>query len=295
LAVTRPAGPLLSVVIPARNAAATIGCQLAALAEQDHTGPWEIIVVDGRSTDATSLVVREWLAKLPHLQLVGCDAIGANCARNVGVHAARGSAILFCDADDVVARDWVREMERALDSFDIVGGRLEYSRLNRPQIRSTRAHLASEALPVAIGMRYAVSANLGFRRRVFDEVGGFDESFGTGSDEIDFCLRAQYTGCTIGFAREAVVHYRLRESLRALARQFYTYAVGNAQLYRKHTELQGLEVPSLRHRLGVIRRHVRRLLRVRGLRNQEVRWIYVRDTAWSMGVLMGLVRYRILT
>jgi hypothetical protein len=67
--------------------------------------------------------------------------------------------------------------------------------------------------------------------------------------------------------------------------KFYSYAVGNAQL----------EMPGLRKELRVVFRYSRRLLRVRGLLNQESRWIYVRDAAWIVGALMGYARYRVLT
>jgi len=282
--------------MPARNAATTIGSQLAALADQDYGEPWEIIIVDNRSIDETTLVAKQWSAKLPCLRLMDCDAIGANSARNVGLQAARGTVILFCDADDVVASGWVRAMALTLDSYDIVGGRLEYSRLNHPRIQATRRHLATEELPATVGgMRYALGANLGLRRRVFEMVGGFDESFGLGADEIDLCLRAQYAGCTIGFAHEAVVHYRLRESLRGLATQCYSYAIGDAHLYRKHLELQDLEMPGLRNTLQAISGHARRLLRVRGLlRYEESRWAYVGDAASIAGALVGYLRYGVL-
>lgn len=156
------------------------------------------------------------------------------------------------------------------------GGRLEYESLNDPRLLATRAQLAATELPVFLrGKPYAVGANLGVRREVFDAIGGFDESFGVGSDEIDFCLRAQYQGHTIGFAPGAVVHYRVRTSLPSLVKQFYSYALGRAHLYRKHMDLGELEARSLRQKRDMILGFIRHLIRVRGLLEQEGRWLYV--------------------
>ena len=61
---------LVSVVVPVRNGAATIALQFEALADQDYDGPWEVVVSDNGSTDATRSVVDEWSAKLPGLRVV---------------------------------------------------------------------------------------------------------------------------------------------------------------------------------------------------------------------------------
>jgi glycosyltransferase involved in cell wall biosynthesis len=104
----------VSVIIPARNAAATIEAQLEAISKQTYSGPWEIIVVDNGSTDGTEHVVRAWRQRLPNLLLVSAPhAQGANYARNVGCHSSRGGLLLFCDADDIVESDWMAAMVEA--------------------------------------------------------------------------------------------------------------------------------------------------------------------------------------
>jgi glycosyltransferase involved in cell wall biosynthesis len=62
--------PEVSVVIAALNAAATLPLQLAALAAQDYSGSWEVVVADNGSTDATVAIAREFASSLPHLVLV---------------------------------------------------------------------------------------------------------------------------------------------------------------------------------------------------------------------------------
>ena len=98
----------LSVVIPARNEAATIVEQLDALAAQEWSGSWEVVVVDNGSTDATPDVVTAYGAREPRVRLVqALERAGLNYARNVGIEATHGRAFALCDADDLVAPGWV--------------------------------------------------------------------------------------------------------------------------------------------------------------------------------------------
>src|SRR5688500_9296124 len=97
-----------SVVVPVRDGAATIGEQLAALAQQDFPGSWEVVVADNGSRDGTADVVRSFRDRLPGLRLVDASARpGASHARNAGAAAATGEVLAFCDADDVVDPGWL--------------------------------------------------------------------------------------------------------------------------------------------------------------------------------------------
>ena len=63
----------VSVVMPTRNVAETVGGQLAALAAQTYTGDWELVVADNGSTDDTAPVLHRWADRIPHLRVV--DAV----------------------------------------------------------------------------------------------------------------------------------------------------------------------------------------------------------------------------
>src|SRR5205823_92310 len=80
---------LISVVVPVRNCAPYIGEQMAALANQTYTGPWEVLVVDNGCTDRSMKVVEGWRDMLPRLEIVDASKRrGLNHARNMGVSAA---------------------------------------------------------------------------------------------------------------------------------------------------------------------------------------------------------------
>jgi GT2 family glycosyltransferase len=277
------------------NAAGTLDDQLAALAGEELDEPWELIVVDNGSVDDTSRIVHRWSMRLPAVRVVHCDQRGINCARNLGVAASEAPRILLCDADDVVSRGWIRTLVAALDQWDLVGGRTETASLNDAQTQRSRGNPVSTGLPKALKfMPYAIGANMGFRREVFDAIGGFDESFSRGSDEIDFCWRAQYAGFRLGFADEALVHYRLRSRGAQVMRQSFGFALANTQLYAKHCALGHLPRPTARDQVRAAGRRARSLVRVYRVAQRDHRLWYARSLGRALGVIAGFARYRII-
>jgi glycosyltransferase involved in cell wall biosynthesis len=210
--------PEVSVVMPVRNAASTVGAQLEALAHQDYRGAWELIVVDDKSVDGTDEVVQGYADRLPLTTVELAASRGVAHARNQGWGRAGGDKVLFCDADDVADPGWMASMVDALEHADLVGGRLEFDALNA----GTRQPFRVQAglLPRFLGIRFSISANLGVRRALLVELGGFDEELLPFScEDIDLSYRAGKRRATILYEPDAVVHYRLREDSRALARQ----------------------------------------------------------------------------
>ena len=124
------------MVIPAYNAAATLAEQLEALAEQDYEGDWEVLVVDNGSSDATADIARRYAGRLPACTVVEGRRRGHAAPRNDGARAARGELLAYCDADDVVARGWLKALAAAARRYDLVGGWLDPEPLNDEATRS---------------------------------------------------------------------------------------------------------------------------------------------------------------
>ena len=213
----------VSVVIAARDAARTLPEQLGALADQRPTARWEVLVADNGSTDGTPDLVRAAAREHPWLRLVDASGTrGAGAARNAAARHARGDALLFCDADDVVGPGWVDALHGALRGAALVAGRLEWALLN------DRSAQRSRALPQVDGLQHeepvpwlgcASASNLGVRRALFERLGGFDTRARYLQD-TDLCWRAQLTaGADLVFVPDAVVHMRLRHGLRGAWRQ----------------------------------------------------------------------------
>ena len=217
---------MVSVVIPCRNGESTLGAQLDALRAQTYRGSYEVIVADNGSSDASRSV-----AEAAGVRVVDASGRrGTNRARNVGAAAANGDLLLNCDADDVVSATWIEAMVEALASFDLVGGALDLERLNT--VRAPRGkHRTQE--PIFGLYPAATGANFGIRTEILRALGGWDESFAGGPDEVELCWRAQLAGYRFGYAPHAVVHYRLRQTTRELVRQTYRNASFLPLLFRR--------------------------------------------------------------
>jgi glycosyltransferase involved in cell wall biosynthesis len=229
----------LSVVIAAFDAAGTLDQQLAALARQRVDASWEVLIADNGSTDGTRELAAAWSDRLPRLRVIDASARrGAGAARNIGVEAATGRDVVFCDADDVVADDWLATMHRALAHHSFVAGRFDGILLNTDRVRRSRT------LPQQDGLQrtepfpdwvHAGAGNLGVRRALFRAVGGFDPD-ALFLEDTDLCWRLRLAGVPLVWVPEALVHVRLRGSLRTAFRQGYHYGSGEHWLARRYRE-----------------------------------------------------------
>lgn len=111
----------ISVVIPAYNSRATIVQCLEALARQDFSGRYEVIVVDSSSDGTAELVNR----RFPSVRLIHLEQRALpGRARNRGVAEARGAVVAFTDADCLPEPDWLRRHYEAQHEYEVVGGAL---------------------------------------------------------------------------------------------------------------------------------------------------------------------------
>lgn len=96
---------LVSVVMPAYNAAGTIDSAIASVLRQSWR-ELELLVVDDASSDATGEIVRGWAARDPRVRFLPQSRNGGvSRSRNIGVEAARGEWIAFLDSDDLWRSD----------------------------------------------------------------------------------------------------------------------------------------------------------------------------------------------
>ena len=284
--------PSLSVVIPCLNGADTIADQLDALERQEWAKPWEVLVIDGGSTDGSVDVVERYRGRLPGLRVVDAsDKRGQAYALNVGVREARSPAVVFCDADDEVAPGWLAAMGSALEEHDLAGCAADANELNEPWARDVRdvpSGLSQLWFPPYTP--FAGSGGLGVQRRAHELAGGFDESMPVLFD-VDFCVRAQKLGAELVHVPGAVIHYRFRHAWREIFAQARTYAFYGACLQKRHkpsgTGFPGLARWALtgwRPVLGSLARIWSRKARA------KLAW----QLGWLLGRYQGSLRYRVL-
>jgi glycosyltransferase involved in cell wall biosynthesis len=198
-------GPLVSVIVPARDAAATIGRTLAALSAQDLDGPFEVVVIDDGSTDETVRIARA--AAGGRVRVLQEPRRGAADARNRGAATARAPVLAFTDADCFPSADWLRAGLAALESADLVQGRV------KPPPGEPLGPF-DRTVWVDAERGFYETANLFVTRSLFERVGGLEDWLETGgekllAEDVWFGWRCVRAGARTGFAPDALVHHAI--------------------------------------------------------------------------------------
>lgn len=120
--------PLVSIVMPAYNAAKTIGQSIESVQAQVLTD-WELLVVDDCSFDETCSIVRGYASSDKRINLISQSANGGPArARNVALRVAQGRYIAFLDSDDC----WLpKKLERQVDFMIKTKSALSYTLYRR--------------------------------------------------------------------------------------------------------------------------------------------------------------------
>ncbi|MGL6225024.1 MAG: glycosyltransferase family 2 protein [Thermoguttaceae bacterium] len=238
----------ISVIIPVRNEAVHIEEVLDRLLEQEYDSDrFEILVMDGESTDLTREIVGRYAEKHPQVRLLNNPKRLSSAARNIGVQNAKGDVILLVDGHCIIdSRLILKEVNEAFANPDVAC-------LGRPQPLEL-SHANSLQLAIAAARRSpighhpdsfiyadqpcfspAMSVAVAYRKEVFEKVGGFDERFDAAED-CEFNYRVDQSGLKCYFTPKIAVRYVPRSTLSGLAQQLIRYGKGRVRLTRKHPE-----------------------------------------------------------
>lgn len=187
---------------------------------------FELLIIDNHSSDHTQQVVRRW-QDVPEMQLryIYEPQQGSSHARNRAVSVARGKWFWFVDDDIYFDVDWLAGIANAIHRFpqaSAIAGRIQLDfECEKP------AWLPDTALDFYGLTRfgncsrllreneYPISANAGFRRDVFDQVGRFRTDLGRkyhsliSWDETELAIRLIRSGGQIAYVHEALVYHRI--------------------------------------------------------------------------------------
>ncbi|MGF3521639.1 MAG: glycosyltransferase, partial [Candidatus Bathyarchaeia archaeon] len=166
--------PKVSIIVAARNNAGTIGDCLQSLFEQNYPPRhFEVLVVDGCSTDDTVKIAERFPAQVFSLPL------NAAAAYNYAMQLARFPVLGFVDADAKVERDWLRKLVTHLGEPQVAGvsGGIETWNFENPWARSIGYELKMRYSRVGAYTGRIATMNLLLKKSVIEEVGGWDETF----------------------------------------------------------------------------------------------------------------------
>lgn len=243
-----------SIVIATYNRASDLHQTLQSLARLRPDGPWEVIVVDNNSPDATRQVVEEAARSFPvELRYLFESEQGRSPALNTGIRAALGEIIATTDDDVRVPKDWLNRAAASLAALecDYVGGRvLPLWGARRPawipnhggKQWAVIALLDYGPRPIEFGSRVPLGVNMAFARAAFERAGGFDPKTGRragtllGQEVREWCIRARKAGLRGFYVPELWLEHvipadRLRKAY--FRRWFYWRGISRALLYER--------------------------------------------------------------
>ena len=191
-----------SIVVAARNEERHIAALLDSLLQleypKDH---FEIIIVNDRSTDATHKILDEYLHRTENMSVVTItdnmsDMPHKKNALRHGIAVSRNEVLAFTDADCIVPPGWLQELSKQFtDSVGAVAGYSPY--------RFRHRHFANlflryeeyknsliAAAAIGLGRAYMCTGrNFAYRKKVYDEVGGFEKIKHSVSGDDDLFLQ----------------------------------------------------------------------------------------------------------
>ncbi len=233
-----------SVIVPTRNRAQFIERFLPSLADQNTPGPYEIIVANNGSTDATAEVTRKLAERWPRIRMITESRPGGARARHAGALAAKSPLLIFIDDDMRAEPDLVAEhlrMHREAPGGVVLGRML--SAPGRRPFERMMAYIYDGPMSTlehrAPGPFDYWSGNVSLSRELYLELGGYSEALAElrCGEDLLFGLRLSAAGVRVQFASGATTHHHFIESFGARLNRSYRIGVAMAYVKEHHPEL----------------------------------------------------------
>ncbi|MEJ8813531.1 glycosyltransferase [Variovorax ureilyticus] len=218
-----PHRPSVSIVINTLDRASSLQATLESFRWLRYTGAFEVIVVNGPSTDHSEQVIEQWSGSI---RTARCPVANLSVSRNIGICMARGQIVAFIDDDAIPEPEWLDQLASAYDNpmvgaaggfvFDHTGYSFQYryclvDRFGNADLTPSGA-TPDLCFPKSYRFPHLLGANSSFRTQALLEIGGFDEEYEYFLDETDVCLRIVDAGYLIAQLPNAYVHHKFASS-----------------------------------------------------------------------------------
>ncbi len=241
--MTDALAPFVSVVIPMRNEEDHIAaCLDSILATTYPPERWEILVVDGMSNDYSAEIVAQYAEGAP-IRLFNNPAKIQATAMNIGIREAHGEIIMRMDAHATYPRDYItRCVQRLMTTQAVNVGGIQQAVGATPFGEAVAAAMASRFGAGDAKWRtstepyWADSTPLGaWRTETLIKVGGFRRDW-AGNEDYELNIRLRAAGGRVLFDPGITYRYRVRESVKALARQYHTHGFFKSRTIREYPD-----------------------------------------------------------
>lgn len=211
-----------SIVINTYNRAASLEQTLRSLRYLDHPD-FEVIVVNGPSTDSTDDVLKRWSGDI---KIGVCTKRNISVSRNIGIAMAAGEIVAFMDDDAIPEPEWLSRLAAGYDEEEVggVGGSTydhtgyEFQARYIINDRFGGGRFENDNPTPYFNFPHAqeycgfMGTNASFRRDVLVRIGGYDEEYEYYLDETDVCARMVDKGHIARYVDNAFMHHKFLPS-----------------------------------------------------------------------------------
>jgi succinoglycan biosynthesis protein ExoA len=235
--------PCVTLIVPVRNEEASIADCLESLVRQSFRD-FEIVVIDGLSSDRTVAIVEEFMERDPRIRVVVNERRLTQIALNVGLAEARGTFLVRIDGHSVAAPDYLERIVDHLKSEEFAG-------VGGTKLAVGGTSVMSRVIASALSSRFGVGGSIyhyaqetawvdhipfgAYRVDLLRALGGWDESLLANEDfELDY--RVRRSGGRLLLDPKIKVYWKTSQTLADLARQYQRYGRGKAAVARLHPD-----------------------------------------------------------
>ena len=219
--------PAVSVVLVSHGRPAHLARAVFGVAQLLYTR-FEVIVV----ADAAGIAAIDALPFASQIKLVACDTPNISHARNLGIAQAGGDIIAFIDDDAVPEPTWLAQLTAPFENPEVAAaggfvigrngislqwGAREVDETGQPHALALSGDGPQIALPSSGRAIRTEGTNCAFRRKILEQLGGFDPNYRFYLDETDLNMRLARAGFTTAIVPGALVHHGFAASARRAA------------------------------------------------------------------------------
>ena len=233
--------PLLSIIVPVYNGSNTISSCIEHLEKLDYPKEnYEILIVDNNSDDNTKDIIQKY-----NVTYLFEKKKGPAAARNFGVKNAKGDILGFVDADCLVQENWANEIESFMISrtASVVIGFCDHTINNiTGEMYAHDYRKDWERRSISADKVSAIAAaNFAIKRKLFLELGGFDENF-LALEDIELGFRIIKNRYSIAFNQDLKVKHLYCDSLDVRIYKVCNYGFYEYLIFKKYRDYPDIKL-----------------------------------------------------
>lgn len=230
---------LLTLVVPVYNRPDEMEELLASLSCQTNMD-FEIIIVEDGSTKPSDRVVEKYKDRVA-ITYYAKENSGPGRARNYAADRAEGDYLVFLDSDCVIPEGYIAALHNFLaeNKVDIFGGpdaaREDFSDFQKAVSYSMTSFFTTGGIrggKKKLDKFFPRSFNMGLRRSVYNELGGFLHI--CPGEDMELCYRLEANNCSFALIPEAFVYHKRRSTSKSFCRQVFFFGFARINLYKRY-------------------------------------------------------------